>query len=180
MKCSCCDLEIAGIPTDWAQSMPGDVWRLSKAERRARVKPFGSDLLVIDHLKPTERSFLRCILDIPIVGSAPDAHMCFGLWARMKRDDILAMLESPEWKGGRLSSSQQYPGAISATDDLQPLEPLDDAAVHVVFAVDPKKRCNLILTDETHPVWKRQTEGVSVEWWHAYVAERAPGAGGTT
>lgn len=89
--CSICGKSHNGLTTDWAYSLPDEVWALSESERAARAK-FDSDLCRFD-----DRHFIRCILPIPLIEQKGD--FCWGAWAEVEESSFYRYLELYEVDG---------------------------------------------------------------------------------
>lgn len=75
--CSICGETHAGLTTDWAYTLPDEVWALSEADRAARAK-YDTDLCLLD-----DRCFIRCILPVPLLEG--EGAFCWGAWAEVAR-----------------------------------------------------------------------------------------------
>jgi hypothetical protein len=75
--CSICGKEHAGLPTDWAYTLPDDVWAIPEPER-SEVAKFNKDLCQLG-----ERYFIRCVLEVPFTDD-DDGFFGWGAWAEVQ------------------------------------------------------------------------------------------------
>ena len=74
--CSVCGEVHEGLPTDWAYTLPDEVWAIPEATRADAAK-FDTDLCQYG-----ERYFIRCALPVPL--RAAGSEFNFGAWAEVE------------------------------------------------------------------------------------------------
>lgn len=83
--CSVCGETHTGLTTDWAYTLPDEVWALSEPEREARAK-YDTDLCRLD-----DRYFIRCILPVPLFEQ--EGAFCWGAWAEVGEASFFRYVE---------------------------------------------------------------------------------------
>jgi hypothetical protein len=115
----------------------------------------GRDILTEDFCVMGEHRFIRAILPLPIQGAGED--FAFGVWGSLSQprfDTYVAGFDDPS--GGDLTPAfswlcNRLPGAT-------------DASVKAVLTPQPdRQRPILRITDETHPFFLAQTDGLSFD-----------------
>jgi hypothetical protein len=74
--CSICGKEHAGLPTDWAFTLPDEVWNIPEPERSDAAR-FNNDLC-----QWGERYFIRCVLEVPF--NEEEGFFGWGAWAEVE------------------------------------------------------------------------------------------------
>jgi hypothetical protein len=74
--CSICGKEHVGLPTDWAYTLPDEVWNIPEPERN-EVARFNNDLC-----QWNDRTFIRCVLEVPF--NDEEGFFGWGAWAEVE------------------------------------------------------------------------------------------------
>lgn len=74
--CSICGQQHDELITNWAFTLPDEVWAIPEPERFEKAK-FTSDLCQFG-----DRYFIRCVLPVPIVGT--DQEFGWGVWSEVE------------------------------------------------------------------------------------------------
>jgi hypothetical protein len=151
--CSICGQEHGGLVTDWAYTLPDEVWAIPEAERSAKAR-FNNDLCQFD-----ERNFIRCVLDVPFTEAA--GNFGWGAWAEVDWPTFERYLELYDEDGtfepprtGKLANAlSAYPDSLGTPVTIQ-------------FS-DPKTRpaLRLAVTDESELAGEQRT-GISEVRYH--------------
>ena len=151
--CSICGEQHSGLVTDWAYTLPDEVWAIPEAERTEKAR-FNNDLCQFD-----ERSFIRCVLDVPLTGEA--GSFGWGAWAEVDWptfERYLALYDedgtSEPVRLGKLANAlPAYPGSLGTPVIIQ-------------FR-DPSKRPSLYLQpDDESRLALEQRAGIGEDRYH--------------
>jgi hypothetical protein len=83
--CGICGKEHDGLLSDWAFTLPDDVWAIPEP-KRSEVARFNNDLC-----QWGDRYFIRCVLEIPFTDK--DGFFGWGAWAEVEWDVFERYLE---------------------------------------------------------------------------------------
>lgn len=134
--------------------MPDEIWDLSESERAERTK-IGSDLCRLD-----ERYFIRGIAYIPVIST--DKSYGWGIWAEVHRDDFFSYVESYNEDN---SSKPVFPG--KAANKIPAYEKTMGLALNIRLG-NETQRPTFTFTDQSHPLTKEQSEGITIEKIHGF------------
>jgi len=155
--CSICGETHAGLTTDWAYTLPDEVWALSETEKAARTK-FDSDLCKLD-----DRYFIRCILPVPLVEQ--QNSFCWGAWAEVEQSTFYRYVELYEVDG-----SEEPPHHGTLANALSPYGQTIGVPVLIQFG-DPTKRPVLSTQPNDQSVLaQEQRVGIDEQRHHEIVA----------
>jgi len=156
--CGICGETHPGLTTDWAYTLPDEVWALSEPERATRAK-YDSDLCRLDN-----RYFIRCILPVPLTDQ--NEAFCWGAWAEVSEQTFYRYVELYEVDG---SSEPSHPGRLA--NALSPYGQTLGVPVLVQFG-DPTKRPGLTALVNDHSLLAREQRlGIDAERHHMIVAQ---------
>lgn len=155
--CSICGETHAGLTTDWAYTLPDEVWALSEPEKAARTR-FDSDLCKLD-----DRYFIRCILPVPLVEQ--QNAFCWGAWAEVEQSTFYRYVELYEVDG-----SEEPPHHGMLANALSPYGQTIGVPVLIQFG-DPAKRPVLTTQPNDQSVLaQEQRVGIDEHRHHEIVA----------
>lgn len=155
--CGICGETHAGLTTDWAYTLPDEVWALPESERAARAK-YDSDLCLLD-----DRHFIRCVLPVPLVGQ--EGAFCWGAWAEVERSTFYRYLELYEVDG-----SDEPPHDGTLANALSVYGRTTGVPVLIQFG-DPTQRPILSTRpDDQSPLAQEQRLGIDEARHHEIVA----------
>lgn len=117
--CSVCGQEHPGLPTDWAYTLPDEVWAIPEPQRQDAAR-YTDDLCQLG-----ERYFIRCVLPIPLVEEVDTFG--WGAWAEVDRSTFELYLSIYDKDGsaeprrtGRLANAlRPYAGSIGSAVEIQ-------------------------------------------------------------
>jgi hypothetical protein len=121
--CSICGDVHEGLPTDWAYTLPDDVWAIPEAQRSDAAQ-FNSDLC-----RYGQRYFIRCLLPLALPGAGSEFN--FGAWAEVERTVFERYYElydedgrgEPPYPARLANALSPYPGSLGAAVELQFRDP---------------------------------------------------------
>lgn len=121
--CSICGQEHAGLVTDWAYTLPDEVWAIPEAERTEKAR-FNNDLCQFG-----DRNFIRCVLEVPF--TEDDGYFGWGAWAEVDWPTFERYLElydldgssEPTRTGMLANELPAYPGSIGTPVSIQFRDP---------------------------------------------------------
>ena len=156
--CSICGKEHAGLPTDWAFTLPDDVWTIPEPERSEQAR-FNNDLCQFG-----ERYFIRCVLEVPF--NDADGFFGWGAWAEVDWDVFeryLELYEADAW------SEPRHKGTLA--NSLSPYGDTTGMSVLIQFR-DATKRPSLHLpSSDGSLLATEQREGISQQRYHEVVGQ---------
>ena len=129
--CSICGEEHAGLVTDWAYTLPDEVWAIPEAERADKAR-FNNDLCQFN-----DRNFIRCVLEVPFTEDA--GYFGWGAWAEVDWPTFERYLElydvdgnsEPTHIGTLANELPAYPGSIGTPVVIQFREPTKRPSLYV-------------------------------------------------
>lgn len=154
--CACCGQRFSGLPA-LAAAAP-DAWGgQGGTEANEEVLSGRRPLLTDDFCLVKDGQFIRCTLELPLLGGDGDA-LAFGVWASLSQANFDLYVETMDggaqgglgpWFGWFSSSLPAYPGARGLKCHVRP----QDGGVRPLIELEP--------TD--HPLAKEQREGISLD-----------------
>ena len=117
--CSICGEEHDGLVTDWAYSLPDEVWAIPEPERSEQAH-YDNDLCQFG-----DRFFIRCVLPVPF--REAEGAYCWGAWAEAPRPTFDRYLElydkdagaEPMHAGTLANALPAYPGSVGTPVRIQ-------------------------------------------------------------
>jgi hypothetical protein len=151
--CSICGKEHAGLPTDWAFTLPDDVWEIPEPKRSELAK-FNKDLCQLG-----ERYFIRCVLEIPF--SDDDGFFGWGAWAEVEWSVFERYLEMYEEDG---STEAKHPGLLA--NSLSAYQESKGLPVLIQFREATKRPSLHLKSDDHSDLAIEQRTGMDLERYH--------------
>jgi len=156
--CGVCGETHAGLTTDWAYTLPDEVWALSDPEKATRAK-YDSDLCRLD-----ERYFVRGILPLPLIDGV--GNFCWGAWAEIEPAAFFRYVELYETDG-----SNEPPCAGKLANDLSVYGETIGVPILVQFG-DPTTRPTFtVVSDDNSLLAREQRQGIDTARHHEIVAQ---------
>jgi hypothetical protein len=139
--CSICGQVHDGLPTDFAYSLPDDVWAIPPDEREEKAK-FDRDLC-----KYGDRYFIRCVLRVPFTEGPGSFN--WGVWVEVAApvfQRYLILFETdassePRHTGRLANALPDYSDTLNAKVEIQFRESTERPDVYLV-ADDPSSLAN--------------------------------------
>ncbi len=151
--CAICREEHKGLITDWAYTLPDEVWAIPESQRAQRAR-FNTDLCQFG-----ERYFIRCILPVPYPEA--DTEFGWGAWAEVAWPVFEGYLKLYDKDG---SAEPAHSGTLA--NELRPYPGSLGAAVGIQFG-DPTKRPKLSLrTGDDSLLAREQRSGIDSGRYH--------------
>jgi hypothetical protein len=151
--CSICGKEHAGLPTDWAYTLPDDVWDIPEPERDERAR-YNKDLCQFG-----ERCFIRCVLEVPFTDA--DGFFGWGAWAEVDWDVFQRYLELYEEDGW---SEPQHSGTLA--NSLLPYGQTTGMPVLIQFREATQRPSLHLLPTDSSELAVEQRQGMSQQRYH--------------
>jgi hypothetical protein len=151
--CSICGQVHEGLTTDWACTLPDDVWAIPEAQR-LEAATFTEDLCQFG-----ERYFIRCVLPVRLREAADEFN--WGAWAEVEWPTFERYLALYDQDG---SAEPQHKGTLA--NALEPYSESFGATVLIQFR-DPTKRPTLWLTNgDQSELAREQRTGIDNARYH--------------
>ena len=151
--CSICGKSHAGLPTDWAYTLPDAVWAIPEEERAAKAK-WTSDLCQMG-----EEYFIRCLLPVPF--TEREGYFGWGVWTQVDWGVFERYLQLYELDGTREPEVR-----ASLANDLPSYEPLVGAPVLLQFGASTQRPTLRFPSGSTHSLAAEQAAGINALRYH--------------
>jgi len=159
--CSICGKEHTGLLTDWAFTLPDEVWGITEPDR-SQVARFNTDLC-----QWGERYFIRCILEVPFTDG--DGFSGWGAWAEVEWGVFERYLELYDEDG---RSEPTHDGVLA--NDLSEYGHTTGVPVLIQFRESAKRPALELLPTDQSLLATEQREGIS-RTRHHEIVERLTG-----
>jgi len=159
--CSICGMEHAGLLTDWAFSLPDEVWGIPEPER-SEVARFNNDLC-----QWGERYFIRCVLEVPLKDE--NGFFGWGAWAEVEWNTFERYLELYDEDGW---SERAHNGTLA--NDLSEYGHTTGVPVLIQFREATKRPALQLLATDQSLLGSEQRQGIS-QLRHHEIVERLTG-----
>ena len=155
--CSICGKDHAGLPTDWAYTLPDEVWKIPEPKRSEEAK-FTNDLCQFG-----EHYFIRCVLEVPYDS---EGFFGWGAWAEVDWNTFERYLELYEEDGW---SEPQHDGTLANL--LSPYADSMGAPVRIRFREATQRPSLHLLAEDRSLLASEQREGISQPRYHEIVEQ---------
>jgi len=154
--CSICGKEHAGLTTDWAFTLPDDVWAIPEPERSEAAR-FDNDLCQLG-----DRYFIRCVLEIPFLEE--EGGFGWGAWAEVEWGVFERYLELYDADG-----RSEPPKVGMLANALSEYGEIKGIPVSIQFREATKRPALFLLPTDQSLLAIEQREGISRKRHHEIV-----------
>jgi hypothetical protein len=160
-QCGVCGKEHDELPMDLAFMKPEAYFKVPEAQRARRVT-INDDLCSIDN----KTFFVRGLLPLPV--NDTDQYFGWGVWAQVSKAAYKRYIKLWQVDG---SAEPPFDGNLSATMPGYP----DTNDLEVALQLgDPSQRPTITVKVSDHPLYKEQTEGITMARVHDILETAMP------